>query len=286
MDKKAIFAVTISVLFWSSAFAGIRDGLKSYQPGHLALLRFLVASGFLIVYALMTRKVRFPKLRDLPAVVIQGILGITIYHVALVYGEKTVTAGTASLIIALSPIFSSLLAFLFLNENLKKIGWMGILISFFGGILIVLGENQGFSLNVGVFLILVAAFSSSVYIVYQKPFFKKYSPLELTCYTIWGGTIFLLYFFPGFFSAINQAAFSHTLSVIYLGLFPAAIGYLTWTYALSKTPVAVVSSFIYLQPALAIFIAWLWLKEIPSLLSLVGGAISLVGVIMVTKWGR
>ncbi len=71
----------------------------------------------------MTRKVRFPKLRDLPAVVVQGILGITIYHVALVYGEKTVIAGTASLIIALSPIFSSLLAFLFLNENLKK-NWM------------------------------------------------------------------------------------------------------------------------------------------------------------------
>jgi drug/metabolite transporter (DMT)-like permease len=101
-----------------------------------------------------------------------------------------------------------------------------------------------------------------------------------------GRDIFLLYFIPGLITAINQAVFSHTLSVIYLGLFPAAIGYLTWTYALSKTPVAVVSSFIYLQPALAIFIAWLWLQEIPSLLSLVGGTISLVGVIMVTKWGR
>jgi len=286
MDKKAIVAILICVFFWSSAFAGIRAGLMSYQPGHLALLRFLIGSGFLIIYALFSRQVHLPKLQDLPAIVLQGFLGITIYHVALVYGERTVTAGTASLIIAMSPIFSSILAFLFLKENLKKIGWLGILVSFLGGVLIVLGENQGFSLNIGVFLILIAAFSSSVYVVYQKTYFKKYTPLELTCYTIWGGTIFLLYFAPGLIVAVNQAAFSHTLSVVYLGLFPAAIGYLTWTYALSKTPVAIVSSFIYLQPALAILIAWLWLKEIPMLLSLIGGAISLVGVIMVTKWGR
>ncbi len=149
--------------------------------------------------SLTTRKVRLPKIKDLPAVISQGILGITIYPLALVFGEKTVTAGTASLIIALSPIFSSLLAFLFLNETLKKIGWLGILISFFGGILIVLGENQGFSLNIGVFLILIAAFSSSVYIVYQKPYF-----LNILFRT------HLLTFGEGHFSALFYSGFNHS----------------------------------------------------------------------------
>jgi len=286
MDKKALIAVSVSVLFWSSAFAGIRAGLHSYQPGHLALLRFLVASSFLMVYSLFTRKIRLPQLKDIPAIAIQGFLGITVYHTALVYGEKTVTAGTASLIIASSPIFSSILALFFLSETLKKIGWLGILVSFTGGVLIVLGENQQFNLNIGVFLILLAAFSSSIYIVFQKPYLKKYSPLELTCYTFWGGTLFLLYFLPGLVTTIHQSPLSNTLAVVYLGLFPAAIGYLTWTFALSKTPVVVVTSFIYLQPALAIFIAWIWLKEMPSLVSLIGGAVSLIGVIMVTRWGR
>jgi hypothetical protein len=61
MDKRALIAVSISILFWSSAFAGIRAGLHFYQPGHLALLRFLIASSFLIVYSVFTRKIRFPQ---------------------------------------------------------------------------------------------------------------------------------------------------------------------------------------------------------------------------------
>lgn len=216
MDKKVLIAVSTSVVFWSSAFAGIRAGLKSYQPGHLALLRFLVASGFLILYTLVTGKVRFPQLKDILAIVLQGFLGITVYHIAaLVYGEKTVTAGTASLINAMSPIFSSIMALFFLEETLKKIGWLGILVSFAGGVLIVMGENQQLSLNIGVFLVLLAAFSSSIYIVFQKPYLKKYTPLELTCYTIWGGTLFLLYFSPGLVTAVRQTTFENTLSVVY-----------------------------------------------------------------------
>ena len=59
-----------------------------------------------------------------------------------------------------------------------------------------------------------------------------------------------------------------------------------WTYALSRAPASMVASFLYLVPVSAIFIAWVWLGEIPLALSLVGGVLSLVGVVLVNTQGR
>ncbi len=90
-DARVLAALGITVFFWASAFAGIRVGLESYSPGHVALLRFLVASAALALYA-VARRMRLPELRDLPAVVLSGFLAFTVYHVALNYGESTVSA--------------------------------------------------------------------------------------------------------------------------------------------------------------------------------------------------
>jgi drug/metabolite transporter (DMT)-like permease len=91
----------------------------------------------------------------------------------------------------------------------------------------------------------------------------------------------MLIFLPGLPQAIFSAPLYSTFSVAYLGVFPGALAYVTWTQALSKAPASLVSSFLYLSPVLAIFIAWVLLNEIPSLISLVGGVISIVGVMMV-----
>ena len=136
-------AVAITVFFWASAFAAISVGLQSYSPGHLALLRFLSASGALLVYAVATR-MRLPALHDLLAVLLGGFLGFTVYHVALNYGQLTVPAGTSSLLIATAPAMIALLATLFLGERLNRWGWGGIALSFAGVALIALGKERGF----------------------------------------------------------------------------------------------------------------------------------------------
>lgn len=295
-DIPLLGATFLTLVLWASAFVAIRLAMREYPAGSLALLRFLVAGIALALYQLgrPSSRIGLPARRHLPSLVMAGLVGITLYHVALNAGERTVTAGSASLIVSLSPIFTALLATMALGERLGALGWGGVLTGFAGAAVVSLSEQGAVRLGAGSLLVLIAAIAQAVYFILQKPLLLRYGPLEVTSYAIWLGTIGLLPFAGELWRTLGRASQEATVAGIYLGLLPGAAAYLSWSYVLSRLPAGRAASTLYLVPPFAIVIAWLVLGERPSPRALLGGSIVLLGVGLVnssrysgiTPWGR
>ena len=284
-DALVVAALTATVFLWASSYSAIRVGLDAFGPGQVALARLAVASLVLAVYALAVR-MRLPERRDLPTVLLSGFLAFGVYHAVLNYGQITVSAGAASILIGTAPIFTALWATAFLGERLRVWGWAGFAMGLFGATLVSAGEGGGFRLDPGALLVLLAAVCVSVYFVLQKPYLAKYGALPFTTYAIWVGTVISLPFLPGLVAQVSAAPAGTLVSMLYLGVFPTALGYVTYAYAFSRMPASTAVSFLYLIPVMAYVIAWVWLGEVPAALSVVGGGVALSGVVVVNTLGR
>jgi drug/metabolite transporter (DMT)-like permease len=285
IEPRVLLALLITVLTWGSAFAAIKKSLIAYGPGELALLRLIFGSMSLTIYGLLCR-MRLPALADLPGIFMLGFVGFGFYYTALNFGELTVFSGVASLLIATTPIFAALLAMILLQERLGTTGWIGVVTAFIGVALIVAGQQKSLKISAGAVYILMAALSASFYFVLQRPFLKRYSALELTTYAMWAGTLMTMIFLPNLIHKFKNASWQMTAIVAYLGVFPAALGYVLWNYALARLPVSRVSSFLYLVPVVGLTIGSVWLHEIPARLSLLGAPVAVLGVYVVNARKR
>jgi len=190
---KALAATAAALLLWASAFAAIRLALRSYGPAELALLRFAVASMVFGGCAMTVRpRLRLPERRAWTAMLGLGLLGLVIYHLALNAGERTTTAGSASLLVATAPLFTAVFAVWLDGQRLHGRQVLGLGVGFAGAALLAASGPGGLRLDVGAMLVLVAAASEAAYFVLQQRYLAVYRPLVVAASTTWAATALLL----------------------------------------------------------------------------------------------
>ncbi|SFG48843.1 DMT family transporter [Streptomyces mirabilis] len=274
-------ALAGTVVLWASAFPAIRVGIDGLGVAALSFLRLLIAAVALLAVAPFA-KVRLPRRGDLPLIILCGATGMTAYQVLLNWGEVHVEAGTASLLIAIAPVFSVLLGSLFLGERLTRNIVVGSVVALAGAAVVSLAEGtSGFS--VSALVILGAAAVQGVYHFASKPLLRRYTGLEVATYAMVAGTVFALPLIPATWRATVHAPATALASAAYLGLLPSALGFVIWAYAVARLPLAVSTAALYLVPPVALIVSFVWLAEVPRPVALAGGAISVAGVILISR---
>ncbi len=283
-DTRALGALALALLLWAASFPVTRIALAAYAPEHLALARYSLATLVLLAYCVLVRA-PLPRRADLPGLALTGLLCGTAYQLGFNHGMRTVASGPAAVLVDTVPIFSALFGFFVLRERLSAWGVAGIALGFLGTVLIASGEASatGYTFEPGAGYLLFAALAFSVGSVVQKPLLSRLPSIPVTAYYFVAATLGLAAFAPGLPASIAAAPASANWALLFLALFPAALAFSLWSYALARLPVAQVSSSLYLVPVFTFPIAWIWLGEVPGALSLVGGAITLAGVLLV-QW--
>lgn len=272
-----IVAAGVTMVLWASAFIVIRSAGAHYSPGAMALGRLIVGSIALSVVVWL-RPVRIPRGRTLGLLISYGALWFGLYAILINTAERHLDAGTTALIINVAPILIAVLAGIYLKEGFPRGLVAGLTIAFAGVATIAVATSTGQRDTTGVLLALGAAALYAIGVLLQKQAMADTEPLPATWLGCLAGTAVCLPYAPTLIHEVGQAPLAATAGVVYMGLFPTAIAFLTWAYALAHTSAGQLSSSSYLVPGLAVLMSWLMLGEVPAPLALVGGALCLVGV--------
>jgi drug/metabolite transporter (DMT)-like permease len=278
-------AAIVMVLTWGSSAVFVRIALDGYSPAHLTLLRFLIVSAALLLVVLITR-MRIPPWRDLLQIGALAFVGITLTQLAFSFGIESVDPGTATFLVATLPVMAAILARFLLGERLTPVGWTGIAITLVGTAVLVAGQRDEVGFTSGALILLGAALSEALYYIFQKPLLRRYSSLELSTWALIISTIPLLIFLPGLPTAVQEAALRETGSIAFIALGAGVVGYVCMAVVNAQWPASIAAILMAALPPVALMTAWLILSEVPPLLSIVGGLISLTGVLLVTRFGK
>jgi len=281
-DWLPLAAALVSVVLWSAGFVGIRAAGRSFSPGSLALGRLAVGTVLLGTMAWSRPLVRLSR-RELGLLVLAGLLWFGVYAVVLNEAERRVDAGTASMLVLIAPIFIIALAAAFLKERATPNLLAGGGLAFAGVVVIGFASSTGQATFVGVILCLIAALSSAIGVVAEKPVLGRVSALQVTwiCCTV--GMLFCLPYSPLLLRELRAAPATGIGWLLFLGVFSTTIAFTTWAYALARGSAGRLAATAYLVPPITIVMSWIILGETPKRIAVLGGALCLVGVYIARK---
>jgi drug/metabolite transporter (DMT)-like permease len=279
----AVSALTVTLVLWSSAFVAIRHLGHDVTPGALSLGRLLVAALALSVLLARSRRSRMTR-NEVLLLLLCGVAWFGVYNLVLNDSERRIDAATAAMLVQVGPILIALLAAVFLGERLT--GWLlaGIGLAFTG--VLVIGtamRGEGGANLSGVLLALLAALTYAIGVVSQKVLLRRLSGLEVVCYACWIGVVVCLPWSGDLADLVRHGDRADLAWIGYLGLFPTALAFTLWAYALRHTDAGKQAITTFLVPVITAVMAWVLLDEVPPALAFAGGALCVVGVLVTRR---
>jgi drug/metabolite transporter (DMT)-like permease len=274
-----------AVVIWGVSFIATKIALEEIAPLTIIFLRLILASALLFILAVYSKKSFAVDLKNHGGIFILAL--IAAFHLWIqVTGMQYTTAANTGWIIGTAPIFMAIVGFVVFKESLSPIRIFGILLAFFGLLMLISkGDFSSIDLlsNQGDFLILASAFTWSIYSAVNKKISLSYSPLLTILFLFVMMAIIISPF------SINSAAIQSVgslsakgwIAIFFLGIFCSGAAYVLWAQALKEMHSVKVGAFLYFEPFVTVFGAWLMLREEITFIMILSGVIISIGVMLV-----
>ena len=274
----------LMAIIWGVNFSIVKFATGVMSPLAFTGLRVILAAAVLLALA-FTRGGRFPSRRDIFSLIGLGMLGNGIYQLFFVEGIARTKVGNAALIVAATPALIAITSRVGGVERVNRKVMAGIALSLASVALVVLGSARaasGTATFLGTVLVFCGTLCWTAFTVMLQPFARRLDPIQLSAFTMLGGTIPLVLvtsnaIYATEWSRMGLPAWS---AVFYASVISMGVAYLFWyrgLRVLGPTRTAVYSN---LQPVIAIIVAWIFLHESPTIWQGVGTGTIMTGLFL------
>ena len=288
-----IAAFAAVYVIWGSTYLAIKYAIETMPSFLMAGTRFLVAGGILFAWARFSSNYEKPKLVHWRTSFIVGALLLGIGNGGVVVAEHYISSGLAALLVATMPFWMVLLGWVFMGSGRPnyKVA-LGLLIGFVGVVLLITGRSgevaagDGNGKLFGVVCILIATLGWSIGSLYgaKAPTAKSFVQAAGMQMLAGGSLLVVLGTIIGEWTTLDLAAISANswIALIYLIFFGAIVGFTSYSWLLKNASPAAVSTYAYVNPAIAVFLGWAIAGESLTGQMLVGAAIIVASVALIT----
>lgn len=277
------------VLVWGANYTVGKWGMVGFDPLTFNVVRFVGATPLLFLLLYVLEKDLRIQLKDFWELAMLGLIGITIYQTLFMASVKYATATNASLMLAISPVFAAIFAWLAGQERLGSRGRWGSALAFLGVVFVLLfGTNKlaiGWDVIRGDLIAILASSVWGLYPVLAKRMLRRYSALKTMTYASLFGMIFFLVIGAKGVLAITwveipSAAWGSMLYSIFL---VTAFGLVVWYQAINRIGANRVMAYMYAVPAVAVVAAAILIKEQIHFMQVLGAVVIFLGIRMIRK---
>lgn len=285
LKKYMVYGIVIlAMLFWSATYIWYKVVFEALQPISVMTIRLLFSSLFLLIFSAIIKKLQVPNLKDFGWLLLLSLFQPFLYFLAESYGVSMVSPTVAAVIISTIPVFTPLVAYLFFRQTITIHNFWGILISFIGVLMVLLGKNFRFEGSVlGLIILAGAVLAALGYAAIIVRLTGRYNAFTIISWqNLFGFFYFLPFFFIFDFKHFVSASFNQTivLNLIYLAFFGSSLAYVLFTYSIKTIGITKASLFTNTIPVFTAFFAYWQFGEILSVFKMFGIGVVLTGLYM------